>query len=163
MHSRRFCSGLDDELRQWRDEICQRDAVEQVVPEPYAELLAGFVQAGESIARPAPIAGAGGAGDFSFDDVPSDVALGQVVVQGDVGSLEHEQQLGFVVTQSLERLVEGLEVGFGAAQLIESSADFEFVLGVRIELVVLEVGVQQPQLFTRPGEVLGLGVIERWR
>lgn len=107
--------------------------------------MTGLFQAGEGIACAAAILGACGAGDFSFDHVLADVILAEVVVQGDVGSFEHEQQFGLVLVQALERLVQRLEVGLGLAQRIEALVDVAFGLGGGIELVGLELIVERPK------------------
>ena len=71
---------LCDELGQWRDVVAQGEPVEQIVPEPNPEFLAGLFEAGEGIACTAPVLGAGGAGDFAFDDVLADILLAEIVV-----------------------------------------------------------------------------------
>ncbi len=161
MRSGRERGVAGDDLGQWRDVVVEGEAVEKVVPEADTEFLAGFLQAGEGIACAAAVVGASGAGDFAFDDVLADVTFAQVVMQGDVGALEDEEEFGLVVVQALQRLVEGLQGGLGAAQFIEVRFDIEFGLVVGVELVIFEVSVEVPELFTDPFELFGLDVIER--
>ena len=132
-----------DKFRQRGDAPLKGEAVEEVVPEADAELLAGLFQAGESVAGAAAILGASGAGDLAFDDVLADVALAQVVVQRDLGTLKDEEQHGLVVAQTFERLVQGLELGLGSAQFIESGVGIELGFRVGVELVVFEVGAEK--------------------
>ena len=146
MRSGRERGGPGDDVGQRGDAVVQGEAVEEIVPEADAEFLAGLFQAGEGIAGTSTVVRAGGAGDFSFDDVLADVALAEVVVQRDVGTFEDQEQLGFVVAQTFERLVQGLEVGLGAAQFIEAGVDLELGLVVGVELVVFEVVVEVPEL-----------------
>ncbi len=49
--------------------MAEGEAVEEVVPEADAEFLAGFFVAGEGVASTPAVVGAGGTGDFAFDDV----------------------------------------------------------------------------------------------
>ena len=134
-------------MGQWRDVIAQGEPVEQIIPEPDPEFLTGLLEAGESIACTTAVLGAGGAGDFAFDDVLADVALAQIIVQRDVRTFEHEQQLGFVLVPSFEGLVERLEIGFGFTQRIEACLDRAFGFGVGFELVGLELVVEAPKGF----------------
>ena len=60
--------------------MTEGNSVEEVVPEADTEFLAGFFQAGEGVAGASAVLGAGGAGDFSFDDVVADVTLAEIVV-----------------------------------------------------------------------------------
>ena len=147
-------------MGQWRDVIAQGEPVEQIIPEPDPEFLTGLLEAGESIACTTAVLGAGGAGDFAFDDVLADVALAQIIVQRDVRTFEHEQQLGFVLVPSFEGLVERLEIGFGFTQRVEAVVDGPFGLGGGLELVGLELVVEGPQGLPGALQRLNVEVIE---
>jgi hypothetical protein len=63
---------------------------------------------------------AGAAADFTLFHVFTDIALAAVGVQGDFGALEHQQQLGIVLIQALEQLIERLAASFLAKHSIEA-------------------------------------------
>ncbi len=120
MQSGRDGSGFSAyEVGQVRDSVGQGNAVKQVLPEGDAVFFTGFFQAGEGIATSSPILGSGAAADFAFHDVLADIVFAEVVVQRDIGPFQDQPQFGFVVRQTLERQVEGLETGFGSADFVE--------------------------------------------
>ena len=59
-------------------------------------LLTGLFQAGEGIATSASVFRSGAPADLSFDDVFTDIAFAQIVVQRDIGAFEYQEQFVFV-------------------------------------------------------------------
>ena len=68
----------------------------EVVPKFDAVLAAGLQEAEEGVAAVAADVGAGSAADLALGDVATDVVLGAVGVQRDIGSFEHLQQFALV-------------------------------------------------------------------
>ncbi len=99
-----------DDVGQGRDRPMLSDAVAQVIPGGDAELAAGLLQAGETVATAFTQIAAGAAADLASLHVAADVAFAAVGMQDDVRTLEHQQQLVLVGVQPLEGLVEGGEL-----------------------------------------------------
>src|SRR5271163_5330030 len=72
------------------------EARPQIVPEENAVLGAGLQEPEEGVAAVAAGVAAGSAADLAFFDLATDVVLGAVGVQWDIGPLEHHQQFVFV-------------------------------------------------------------------
>lgn len=81
-------------------------------------------------------------------------------MQGDIGSIQNQQQFCFVVGQSPKSQIEGLEAGFGATDFIEASGQFLFFDGIGILPIVFEIVVEIPQLCSDPIQRLGMVLIE---
>ena len=122
---------------------------------------AGFLQTGERIAAFSSRFAAGAATDFSFFHVIPDITFTEVVVQGNPGLVQYSKQLMLVVPQTLQGLVERLITGFGATKLFKPGAYLFCPIGVRIDLVLLEIGVELPDLFPDPVDGLLMACIER--
>ena len=86
----------------------------------YAELAAAPLQTDGGVAALSADFTASAAADFAFLHVVTDIALTAVGVQGHFGALEHQQQLGFVLMQAFEQLIEGLVACFLGEQRIKA-------------------------------------------
>jgi hypothetical protein len=103
-----------DFLAGWDLEACA-----EVVPEGDAEFGAGLVEAQEGVAAVAAGVAAGSAADLALGDLATNVVLGSVGVQRDIGSFEHSEQFALVGAQACEQTVEGGEAGLAAEDAIE--------------------------------------------
>src|SRR3990170_1390343 len=112
LRRRRFRSSAN-ELRQGSNRARAAEPVVEELPEGDPQLPAGLLQTREGISTAAPELAAGAPADLALLDVLADVPLTGVVVQRDVGPVEHQQQLRLVVVQPLERLVQRREAGPG--------------------------------------------------
>lgn len=103
----------------------------EVIPERYAELTAGFLQAGEGIATASTEVAAGAAADFAFFHVVAHIPFAAIGVQRDVRPFQRQQQLCFVLTQAPEQLVQALIAGFLAEERVKAllKGFFDFLRG----------------------------------
>ena len=67
------------------------ESVEEKLPKSDALFLAGFFQAGECIPTSSSVFRSGATADLSFNDVFSNVAFTQVVVERDIGSFQYKK------------------------------------------------------------------------
>ena len=131
-----------DEVVQAGDGMGQCQSIHQVVPKTDLLLLAGLLQTGEGIPTSPSCCGSGTARDFSFDDILANIPFTEVIVQWNVRPFQHQQQFPLILRQTLERLIEGLERGFGLAQRVEACRDRLLCLCSRGLPVLLEVRIQ---------------------
>src|SRR5258708_29565163 len=82
------------------------EACAEVVPEFDAVLAAGLQEAEKAVAAVAADVGAGSAADLAFFDLATDVVLGAVGVQRDIGPFEHLEQFALVGPLAGQQTVE---------------------------------------------------------
>src|ERR1700756_5288935 len=83
-----------------------------VAPEGDAELCAGLAEAEEGVAAGTTGVASCASADLALGDLAADVVLRTVGVQGDLGPVEHHEQLVLIGMEPCEQPVEGDEVGF---------------------------------------------------
>src|SRR6202011_4292939 len=102
------------------------DTIIEVIPERYAELAAGFLQAGEGIATAPTEVTAGAPTDFAFFHVVAHIAFATIGVQRDVRPFQHQQQFCFILAQAPEQLVQALIAGFLAEERLKALLEGSF-------------------------------------
>src|SRR5271155_1030418 len=95
------------------------EARAQIVPEEDAVLGAGLHEPEEVVAAVAAGVASGSAADLAFFDLATDVVLGAVGVQWDIGPLEHHQQFAFVGALTPQQAVELGESASVAEDVVE--------------------------------------------
>ena len=121
----------------------------------------GFLQTGKRIPAFSSRFAAGAATDFSFFNVIPDISFTEVVMKGNPGLVQYSEQLLLVVPQTLQDLVESRIASFGATQLFKPGAYLICLSGLRIEFVILDIGVELPERLPDPVHGLLMVLIER--
>src|ERR1017187_1774197 len=145
-----------DDVGKAGDAVGLRDAVIQVIPEGDTDLAAGLLQTDEGVAALSAEFTAGAAADLTFFHVVTDISLASVGVQGDFGALEHQQQLGFVLMQAPQQLIERLVACFLAEQDIKALRQGALGLVAGTALVLFQIRVQLPQLAAHRSDVFAV-------
>src|SRR5580693_8687022 len=87
------------------------EACAEVVPEFDAVLAAGLQEAEKAVAAIAAGVAAGSAADLALGDLATNVVLGAVGVQWDLGPFEHHQQFALVGALAGQQTIERGEAG----------------------------------------------------
>ena len=128
-----------DFLAAWDGEACA-----EVVPEGDAELGAGLGEAEEGVAAVAAGVAAGSAADLALGDLATNVVLGAVGVERDLGPFEHHEQFALVGAQAREQTVERGEAGLVAEDAIEPRRQGRLARRGRMAAPSLETAVVRP-------------------
>src|ERR1700722_11964124 len=95
------------------------EACAEVVPEFDAVLAAGLQEAEKPVAAIATGVAAGSAADGPLGDLATNIVLGAVGVQRDLGPFEHHQQFAFVGALAGQQTIERGEAGLVAEDTVE--------------------------------------------
>src|SRR5262245_4601962 len=154
------CRGpLADLFGESRDHAATFEAVLEVLPEPYPQLPARLLQARERIPAPPTRLAARAAAYLPLLHVIPDVVLAGVVVQRQLRTCQHAQQLRLVRRQTLQRPVDRHEIRLGGEQLVETRFQPRLLLRARRCLVRLQLGVVVPHLGPHPLQSLPILVV----
>lgn len=104
------------------------EAASEVLEERDAELSAGFHQAEQDVPSLAAGLSDGSARDLAFDDDRPDVVFGPIGVERNFGAVQHPQQVGLLLAQPTQQLVER-DV---AANLAENATEPRPLLSSRV-------------------------------
>ena len=121
---------------------------------------AGFLEAGEGVPTLSPDLAAGPGADLAFFNHVPQVVLATVVVQRQVGTLQHPQELGLITLQALEDVIERFAGGFGGAQRLEARGELGFGRRVGMLAVGLQVPIEEPHLLPHPGNSPPVRVVQ---
>src|SRR5271170_8164961 len=120
------------------------EAGAEVVPKFDAVLAAGLQEAEEGVAAVAADVGAGPAADLALGDVATDVVLGAVGVQRDIGPIEHLEQFALVGPLAGQQTIESGEAGLVAEDAVEPRRQDRLALRRGMAAPGLQIGVEEP-------------------
>src|SRR5271169_1457607 len=120
------------------------EAGAEIVPEFDSELAAGLVEAEEGVAAVAADVGAGSSADLALGDLATDIVLGAVGVQRDIGSFEHFEQFALVGPLAGQQTIESGEAALVTEDAVEPRRKHKFPLGGWMAAPSLQIGVEQP-------------------
>lgn len=98
----RIQHSLSNQIRQVSDEADLFDSVFEISPKRYAKFTARLFQTGKCITAPATGVTTGTTTDFAFFHLLPDSVFRAIVMQRNIRTVQNQQQLGFVVVNSLE-------------------------------------------------------------
>jgi hypothetical protein len=138
-------SGEDDFWQLW-NVLGTRDgkSVAQIIPECDFELGAGLGEAEEGVAAVAAEITARAAAELAPGDVAADVIFRSVGVQGDVGSLKHQQELTLLCLEPAQEPVERGIARLRREDLLKALDELSLALGCGLCAIGLEIGVEGP-------------------
>jgi hypothetical protein len=114
------------------------------VPEADTLLGAGFHQTEKGVATVSAQITSRSAGDLPPGDLAADVVFRSVGVQGDVGSLEHQQELTFLSLEPAQEPVERCVARARREDLLKAFGELPLALGCGLCAIGLEIGVEGP-------------------
>src|SRR5271169_1513354 len=120
------------------------EAGAEIVPEFDSELAAGLVEAEEGVAAVAADVGAGSSADLALGDLATDIVLGAVGVQRDIGPFEHFEQFALVGPLAGQQTIESGEAGLVAEDAVEPRRQDRLALRRGMAAPGLQIGVEEP-------------------
>src|SRR5664279_4344505 len=137
------------------------ETIAEVGPERDGVFLAGLFQRQEGIPASSAIFATRARADFSYGDRIADILFGTVGIEGNLGPVEHDQQLGFPLFESGQRVVEGGKAGDPVKDAIEPGLERYLGLRRRAGAINLEVVIEPPDQQSHQGNGSALGIRNR--
>ena len=144
-----------------RDAVLAGDPIIKVLPERETVFQAGLLEADEGVPTSSPGLTAGSRAGLAFFDHVANVAFAAVVVQREIGVIQHAQQLVAVVLEALEDPIERFARGYGGAQGVELRLNRGFGFLGRQRAIGVQIAIEAPDLLPNPGNGDPVGLAER--
>ena len=120
------------------------EAATEIIPKRDTQFGAGLCQPEKGITTVSADIATGAAADRSLGYVASDVALGTVRMQWDIGVIQHGQQFGLVGMQTCQQAIKRDEAGAAAKDAIEADAKLPATAGRGVKAVRFQISIEPP-------------------
>src|SRR5512135_3090334 len=137
---------LADQLRQRRDLTQSPHTVQEIRPEVHTQPPARLLQTRKRVPRPTSRFAPRAAADLPLLDVVPHMAFAVIGVRGDLGPLQHPEQIGPVLPQFLEHPIDTGKTPPLPPQRVEPRFQDRLVRRLWLLTIPLEISVELPNL-----------------